>query len=301
MKRTRIIFKKEIQSSRPQPAITSPFLCETKWVRSFVFVKRPEGKMNRQFDSDEHVCFRALQNHANELDLADYIDPSKRDEQPYHSVIQVRRWHTDQTMPYNTDYFLKWYANQRIDPQNRQPLDHLKNLVFHKKTCWKLYSDVMTKDVTQDFLEGIARMWLHDQNDMEMESKFLSFVDLHTLQSIGVIHDADLVRCRDLLSAEPAGSWLIRHTTAQWEMPNCQVFTISQKLDEDSLVHHRYLDVHGAGVYEWNSAEKPKKFKDMFPGAVYPPDPSKPTAMHVIAYFVQQLGVNTLVRVRVLG
>jgi hypothetical protein len=253
--------------------------------------------MNRQFDSDEAVCFRTLQHHADELDLADYIDPSKRDEQPYHSVIQVRRWLTDQTMPYNTEYFLRWYAEHRVDPQNRQPLDHLKNLVFHKKMCWKLYSDVLTKDVTQDFLEGIAQMWLQDRNDMELESKFLSFVDLRTLQSIGVIHDADIDRCRIILDDEPAGSWLIRHTSARWEMPNCQVFTISQKLDDRSLVHHRYLDIYGAGVYEWTSDAKPTKFKDMFPNAAYPPDPAKPTAMHVVAYFVHQLGVHTLVRV----
>jgi len=240
----------------------------------------PIHGMQNPFESKTLIYSTIVSKHEDEMNLMTDISTKDRSDQPFHGVMNIRRYANDDVFPYDTDSFLKAYALKRQDPYTREDLSHLSPYVAYKQMCWTEFSHVLTKDVTPAFQEQLARRgW----SSVDWSNEARAFVDLATLERIGLIHSITADEAVALLTPCAEHTWLIRHTTQAWNMPHADVFSISRRVSR-VVQHHRLVHVHGVGVYEWRFPTKPATFKEMFPNGAIPP-PVAATPCDVIVKF----------------
>jgi hypothetical protein len=218
--------------------------------------------------------------HIEELDLHDTISLERREEQPYHDMISVRRIHNDTIFPYHTGSFCQWFAQKQTDPITRENLSYIAPFVQFKRDCLQRFSHIKTLDVTPEFLQQLASHWWQNcikpldqkgEQNQNVTDLARAFVDLHTLERMHLIHvDVDVEDTETLLMKYPVGTWLLRTSKMPNIIPYSEVFTVSGRSLE-RVVHNRMVYIYGVGYYRWNYSARPTRFVDMFTDKVLQP------------------------------
>jgi hypothetical protein len=154
------------------------------------------------------------------------------------------------------------------DPLTREHISYISERVRKKAQWLTKFYDVKVSDVTEAYLDEIARQWFMNNSCLETCDKASAFLDLATLKRQKLLwQNVDAYGAKTILQSDIATpySWLIRKSSAHSDnrMENSDVFTISFKMANGEVNNQRYVFVHGVGVYMVNTSTSLLTFRQL--------------------------------------
>lgn len=198
-----------------------------------------------------------VQKNVGAMDLLEEIPESKvfMAEKKYGDVIRVRRG--EQVSLFNLTSFKEWFQRSRTHPETRVSVEFIATHLDFKWSVREHLPDLYFRDITDDF----RRTCLEEFQKTPEPTGVLSYdlrlqigIDLGYLERVGKIFlDFTQKQACEMFQGYPEGEtyWLIR-TSSQTpnRLPNSQIFTLSYRGRlKDSAGHVRFMDLHGAGIY----------------------------------------------------